>query len=94
MGLKTMALAGAVLATMSMGVAAPAFAAAQAVSQVAPPHETPERTMAAFPGTSGQDDADDVSGLTHESPVCSALGAETIPTGGIVANCTSGTGIE
>jgi hypothetical protein len=96
MGLKTIALAGAVLATMTIGSAAPAFAATQAApqaaSQAVPPLEQSVRTMAAFPGTSGQqdDESDDISGLNSESPVCSALGAETIPTGDTVANCTSG----
>jgi hypothetical protein len=88
MGLKTMALASTALATMTIGFAAPAFAATQA----APPSE---RTMAVFPGTSGQqDDGDDISGLVHESPVCSALGTETIPTGDIVAKCLYGGTIE
>jgi hypothetical protein len=95
MGLKTMVLAGTALATMTVGFAAPAFAAAQAVTKAVSPLEQPERTMAAFQATSGQhgDDSDDVSGLVHESPVCSALGAETVPTGDIVAKCLSGTTI-
>ncbi|MCW2946081.1 MAG: hypothetical protein JWR24_2798 [Actinoallomurus sp.] len=99
MGLKTMVLAGTALATMTIGFtapafAAPAFAATQAAPQVVPPPEQPEQAMAVFPGTSGQQDdgSDDVSGLAQESPVCSALGAESIPTGDVVAKCTSGGG--
>jgi hypothetical protein len=95
MRFKTIALAGTALATMTIGFAAPAFAATQAAPQAtlqAAPPEQPERTMAVFPGTSGQQDdgSDDVSGLAQESPVCSALGTETIPTGDVVAKCLYG----
>jgi hypothetical protein len=72
-----MVLAGTTLAAMSVGFAAPAFAAAQAV-----PRTAVQQPM-------GGDD-NDVSGLVSESPVCSALGAETIPTGDDVAKCLEG----
>jgi hypothetical protein len=77
MGLRGMVLAGTTLAAMSVGFAAPAFAAAQAV-----PRTAVQQPM-------GGDD-NDVSGLVSESPVCSALGAETIPTGDDVAKCLEG----
>lgn len=98
MGLKMMVLTGTALATMTTGFTAPAlataFAATQAVPKAVAPPEQPERTMAAFQVTSQRgDDSDDVSGLVNESPVCSALGAETIPTGDIVAKCLVGTSV-
>ena len=74
-----MVLAGTTLAAMSVGFAAPAFAAAQAV-----PRTTVQQPM----GDDGNDN--DISGLVSESPVCSALGAETIPTGNDVAKCLAG----
>jgi hypothetical protein len=70
-----MVLAGTTLATMSVGFAAPAFAAAQAVP----------RTAVQQPMGNGNDT--DPSGLLSESPVCSALGTETIPSGDAVAGC-------
>lgn len=84
MRLKTLVLAGATLATMTTGfgvstLAVTASAATQAVagSQVV---------------GQGGDKGDDVSGLTSESPVCSALGSETVPTGeDDVAKCLVGT---
>jgi hypothetical protein len=79
MGLKALVLAGTTLAAMSVGFAAPAFAAAQAV-----PRTTVQQPM----GDNGNDT--DVSGLVSESPVCSALGTETVPTGDDVAKCLSG----
>jgi hypothetical protein len=80
MGLKTMVLAGTALATLTVGLATPALATTQAVS----------KTTAAVQ-TAGDHD-DDVSGLTSESPVCSALDAESIPTGeDDVAKCLAGT---
>lgn len=91
MGLKTMVLAGTTLATMTIGFAAPAFAAAAPLTQ-------PGRAIAAVQMTGGGDDGGDnaagddgVSGLGGNSPVCSALGAETIPTGDVVARCLVGT---
>jgi hypothetical protein len=71
MGLKAMVLAGTTLA--AIGFAAPAFAATQSV-----PRTAIQQPM-------GNND-DDVSGLQSESPVCSALGTETIP-GEEVAGC-------
>jgi hypothetical protein len=41
-------------------------------------------------GDGGSSD-DDVSGLSGDSIVCSALGAETIPTGDVVSRCLVGT---
>lgn len=76
MGLKALVLAGTTLATMSVGFAAPAFAATQAM-----PRTAIQQPM----GDDGNDT--DVSGLVSESPVCSALGTETIPTGDVVAKC-------
>jgi hypothetical protein len=85
MGLKTMVLAGTTLATMTIGFAAPAFAAATPLTQSG-------RAIAAAPmaGDGGSSD-DDVSGLSGDSIVCSALGAETIPTGDVVSRCLVGT---
>jgi hypothetical protein len=73
MRLKTLVLAGATVATMTTGfgvstLAVTASAATQAVAG---------SQMAAQAG----DKDDDISGFTSESPVCSALGSETIPTG-------------
>ena len=77
-----MVLAGTTLAAMSVGFAAPAFAAAQAV-----PRTTVQQPM----GDNGDDT--DTSGLVSDSPVCSALDAETIPTGDDdVAKCLGGSG--
>ncbi|GAA4490226.1 hypothetical protein GCM10023191_022080 [Actinoallomurus oryzae] len=85
MGLKTMVLAGTTLATMTIGFAAPAFAAAVPLTQSG-------RAIASVQMTGDGDGSDDgVSGLSGSSPVCSALGAETIPTGGVVARCLVGT---
>jgi len=78
MGIKTMVLAGAALATLTSGLALPAYAATQAA---------PTRIAAAHTAS----DDNDVSGLSEESPVCSALGSETIPTGDVVAKCLEGT---
>ncbi|GLY90330.1 hypothetical protein [Actinoallomurus iriomotensis] len=84
MGLKTMVLAGTTLATMTIGFAAPALAAAAPAAQ-------PGRTIAAL--QTGGDDGNDsgVSGLSGDSPVCSALDAETVPTGDVVGRCLAGT---
>jgi hypothetical protein len=78
-----MVLAGTTLAAMSVGFAAPAFAAAQAV-----PRTTVQQPM----GDNGDNGDDtDTSGLVSDSPVCSALGAETIPSGDDdVAKCLGG----
>jgi hypothetical protein len=84
MGLKKMVLAGAALATMTVGFAAPAFAATQSAAQ-------PARTMTAFQPMGDEHGDADVSGLASDSPVCSALGAETIPTGHDLAKCLVGT---
>lgn len=75
MGLKALILAGTTLATV--GFAAPAFAAAQAAPQ------------AAIQQPMGDNDTD-ISGLVGDSPVCSALGAETIPSDDDVAKCLAG----
>jgi hypothetical protein len=83
MGLKTMVLAGTVLATLTVGLAAPALATTQAVSKTT--------STAAFQTAGGEHGDDDISGLVNESPVCSALGAESIPTGDVVAKCLAGT---
>jgi hypothetical protein len=96
MGHKKLVLAGAALATMTMGFTAPAVAAtAFAATRAVPTAVTPS---AHFQVTSarGEDDDDsaDVSGLQQESPVCSALGTETIPTGDEVAKCLNGTSLE
>lgn len=72
-----MVLAGSTLAAMSVGFAAPAFATTQAA-----PRTVVQQPM-------GGDDTD-ISGLVSESPVCSALGTETIPTGDDVAKCLGG----
>jgi hypothetical protein len=80
MGIKTMVLAGTALATLTTGLALPAYAATQAVSMRAP--STAVQTAS---------DDNDISGLSDGSPVCSALGAETIPTGDVVAKCLEGT---
>jgi hypothetical protein len=80
MGLKAMVLAGTALATLTAGLATPALATTQAIS----------KTTAAVQTAGGEHD-DDISGLVNESPVCSALGAETIPTGDVVARCLAGT---
>jgi hypothetical protein len=80
MGLKTLVLGGTALATLTVGLATPAIAATQAVST---------RTPAVASQASNDDN--DISGLVQESPVCSALGAETIPTGSVVAKCLAGT---
>jgi hypothetical protein len=77
MGLKALVLAGTTLATMTVGFAAPAFAAAQAVP----------KTATAIQQPTGDRHDDDISGLNNESPVCSALGTETIPTVDNVAKC-------
>ena len=79
MGLKTMVLAGTALATLTVGLATPAFATTQTASKTAAVQ------------TAGGEHDDDISGLVNESPVCSALDAETIPTGDDVAKCLGGT---
>jgi hypothetical protein len=79
-----MLLVGAVLASMPIGFAAPAFAAVQAVPA--------SHAMTRLP-SGGGDRSDDVSGLSGESPVCSALGAESIPTGDVVGRCLVGTSV-
>lgn len=84
MGFKTMVLVGAALASMPVGFAAPAFAATRAVPA--------SHVITGLP-TGGDDQSDDVSGLVDESPVCSALGAESIPTGDVVARCLVGTSV-
>jgi hypothetical protein len=84
MGLKTMVLAGTTLATMTLGFTAPAFAAAAPFAPSGHPAAAVQ-----LPGGNGGDD--DVSGLLDESPVCSALGAETIPSDDDVAQCLVGT---
>lgn len=83
MVLKTMVLTGAALAALTAGFTTSAFAAPQAA-----PNAAAERAMAGF---QAGNDSDDVAGLNDESPVCSALGAETIPTGKVVARCLVGT---
>lgn len=89
MSLKTMVLAGAALAVMPVGFAAPAFAAAHAVPA--------SHVLTALPSGGGDDNSgdnsDDVSGLNGESPACSALGAESIPTGDVVGRCLIGTSV-
>jgi hypothetical protein len=77
-----MVLAGTALAALTVGLATPALATTQAVSKTTP--------TAAFQTAGGEHD-DDVSGLVSESPVCSALDAESIPTGDEVAKCLAGT---
>lgn len=89
MGLKTMVLAGTALAAMT--ISAPAFAAsAFAATQTGTVAVAEPDRMASQ--VSGDRD-NDVAGLRDESPVCSALGAETIPTGDVVAKCLAGTRI-
>lgn len=73
MGLKAIVLAGTALA--AMGFAAPAFATTHSV-----PRTAIQQPM-------GDNDDTDPSGLNSESPVCSALGTETIPSGDSVAGC-------
>ncbi|MFB9838311.1 hypothetical protein [Actinoallomurus acaciae] len=85
MGLKTMVLAGTTLATMTIGFAAPAFAAAVPAQ--------PGRAITAVQSAGDGSDDDGISGLGGSSPVCSALGAETIPTGDVVARCLVGTSV-
>lgn len=82
MGFTTRILVGAALASMPIGFAAPAFAAAQAAPA--------SHMITGLPSGDG-DNSDDVSGLVGDSPVCSALGAESIPTGDVVARCLVGT---
>jgi hypothetical protein len=84
MGLKTLVLAGTTLATITIGFSAPAFAAAA-------PFTASARTTAAVQLPAGDDSGADVSGLGTESPVCSALGTETIPNGEDVAGCLGAT---
>jgi hypothetical protein len=80
MGLKAIALAGTAMVSLTAGLATPALATTRTVSSTAP--------TAAVQSADGDDD---VSGLVSESPVCSALGAESIPTGDLVARCLVGT---
>lgn len=81
-----MVLAGAALASMPVGFAAPAFAAAQAVPA--------SHVLTALPSGGGDDNnSDDVSGLNGESPACAALDAESIPTGDVVGRCLIGTSV-
>jgi hypothetical protein len=86
MGLKTLVLAGAALATMTTGFGVSTLAVtASAATQAVVPLDQPQRAVTG-------DNGDDVSGLNSESPVCSALGSETIPTGkDDVAKCLVGT---
>lgn len=72
-----MVFAGATLAAVTAGLATPAFAATQTAPRTAIQHQ-------------GGDDDNDVSGLVGESPVCSALGTETVPTGEDIAKCLGG----
>jgi hypothetical protein len=83
-GFKTMVLVGAALAAMPIGFAAPAFAAAQAVPA--------SHVITGLPSAGG-DRSDDVSGQSGESPLCSALGTESIPTGDVVGSCLVGTSV-
>lgn len=71
---------------VAMSAMAPAFAAGASAGTVT----TAAPTSLSAPQAAGSDD--DVSGLGgDESPVCSALDSETIPTGGVVARCLRGT---
>jgi hypothetical protein len=94
MGLKTLVLAGVALATMTTGFGVSTLAVtASAATQAVVPLEQPQRAVARSQvAGQGGDKGDDVSGFTSESPVCSALGSETIPTGEEdVAKCLVGT---
>jgi cytochrome c5 len=84
MRLKTLVLAGATLATMTTGFG---------VSTLAVTASATTQTVAGSQvAGQGGDKGDDVFGFTSESPVCSALGAETIPTEtDDVAKCLVGT---
>lgn len=78
------------MAFAAMPVMVPAFAASASAATGPSAVRTvaqPDRVA----GVRGDDDSAGVSGLEHESPVCSALDSETIPTGGVVARCLVGT---
>ncbi|HEY0694229.1 MAG TPA: hypothetical protein VGD71_34955 [Kribbella sp.] len=84
MRLKTLVLAGATLATMTTGFGVSTLA----VTASAATHAAAGSQVAA----QGGDKDDDISGFTSESPVCSALGSETIPSEeDDVAKCLVGT---
>jgi hypothetical protein len=83
MRLKAIVLAGTAMVSLTAGLATPALATTQAVSKTA--------STAAFQTAGGEQGDEDISGLVSESPVCSALGAESIPTGDVVARCLAGT---
>lgn len=83
-----------VMALAAMSAVAPAAAASAATAQSGPRAvrtvAQPDRVTTRLSALRGDND-NDVSGLSDQSPVCSALGAETIPTGGVVAKCLAGT---
>lgn len=87
-------MAVSVVALAAMSAVAPAVAASAATAQAGPRAvgavAQPERVATHLSAQRG-DDSDDVSGLSTESPVCSALGTETIPTGDVVGKCLLGT---
>lgn len=71
---------------VAMSAVAPAFAAGASAGTVT----TAAPTSLSAPQAAGSDD--DLSGLQgNESPVCSALDGETIPTGDVLARCLRGT---
>jgi hypothetical protein len=88
MGPKAMALAGTVLATMTIGVAAPAFAVPQAAPQAAtravqqpqPPQEQRERTIVIPPQNRGEGDGIGVdNGVDFEGEPCVQTNEGDVP---------------
>jgi hypothetical protein len=86
MRLSTLVMSAVALAAIS--VTAPAAAASAATQSTV---AQPVRAMAPMGDQGGDDDAAGVNGLNGDSPVCSALGAETIPQDDDVAKCLLGT---
>lgn len=79
------------MALTALSVVVPAVAAGASVPTAGP---SVVRTVVTHQGGQGGQDGqndNDVAGLQDQSPVCSALGAETIPTGSVVAKCLLGT---
>jgi hypothetical protein len=88
-----MAIPAIALATVSIATPAVAYAST-AMAQAGPSRirtaAQPDR-IPTHVNIQRDDDAGDISGLLHQSPVCSALDTETIPTGDVVARCLIGT---
>jgi hypothetical protein len=94
--MRFLRLAVPTMTLAAMSALAPAFAAAasaetaQAAPGVVRAAGQPGHIATSLSARRG-DGSDDVSGLEDESPVCSALGSETVPTGDVVGQCLVGT---